>query len=123
MSLKKLIMFNHFKATEFFSKMELKYTGYDVLLDENKNQVGIKYKILISKDDTIYDKNADNSSKGLNEGELLTVKVKGPTTAPELERLSTVKLVNPSAKIYGEYNNNLSITTDDVVVDNKKGVA
>jgi len=122
MSLKKIAMFNVFNAKEFFLKKKLLFTGHDVLFDENKNEIGLKYKILIVEDETNYGKDKNNGEDliGLNEGELLVVKVHGNTNSVDIKRLAHVKLVNPIAKIYGEYSNNLSLVADNVITVESK---
>ncbi len=117
--MKKLNLFNKFDY-EAFAKGKVIYA---IASEEKYEYVDGKvsdkfahtvYKCAIVRDNTEYinphtkEKFTDVS----NEGEALNIKVNG--RAKSFKPMSQFKLVNPRATIWGEFQNNLSVTADDI---------
>ncbi len=117
--MKKLSLFNRFDY-EAFTKdkvmlaiaSEEKYEYVDgKASDKFAHTV---YKCIIASDKTEYVNPHTNEryEDVSNQGEPLNVKVYG--RAKEFKPMSQFRLVNPRATIWGEYQNNLSVTADDI---------
>ncbi|MBA1351035.1 hypothetical protein [Streptococcus oralis] len=110
MTLKNLRNFLTFDKS-FFDNKELVYLG-SKLTQDNK----LKVSLLIFKDTTEY----QNGQTNLGEQVVVTVNNKGIDDYSSFKPLQTVcKVVNISkATVYGEYQNQLSITAD-VILDSQ----
>ena len=101
-----------FEAERFFDKKQLQVTACSAWHDyESKALMGTKVEVVIIVDNTEYQptKKGDAIS---NVFEKLTVKV---PKAVSLTVGTSVKLVNPKAVIYGQYQNELSVTCEDII--------
>lgn len=111
--MKKLNQFVEVQVDRMISNMRLMVMKSEVLKDfESGNLVGAKYTIIVWKDSNDY------GDEGIsNAGETFSVKVlnKDPKT---VDQPTYVKLVNPTAVIFGEYRNQLSVTATDVIFSN-----
>ena len=108
-----LQLFQKFDAKEFFCNKAIKCINWVPWNDYNtKENRGTKVNCIIIKDGTDY-----HGKEGSNRYEKLTFKVPKDIVIPEE---AYVAPVNPVAKVYGEYNNMLSITCDDVTIIKKE---
>lgn len=78
---------------------------------ETKKPLGTKIEVVIVKDDIAYDQKEGQIVN--NQYERLTLKVKGDVNVP---MGAIVTPVNPVCKIYGKYNENLSVVCDGIEV-------
>ena len=101
--MKKLKLFAPFNAELFFSNIDLQFVKLEEVYTDGIKS-GFKYHLLIIADNNNY---GDDSS--LNMGELIKVKVDNNKCN-----------INPSASIYGDYQNQLSIKADNVVLKKSK---
>ena len=86
---------------------------FDYVDGKATNNVGTKYKCIIVTDQTDY----SDGSQDLNTGEQLNIKISAP--AKPYKKFDRVVLKNPIGKIYGEFQNNLSLTADDIEFQGK----
>lgn len=108
-----LQLFQKFDAKEFFGNKVIKCINCVPWNDYNtKEHRGTKVNCIIIKDGTDY-----HGKEGSNRYEKLTFKVPKDIVIPEE---AYVAPVNPVAKVYGEYNNMLSIICDDVTIIKKE---
>ena len=118
--LKGLRGFQKFDVRGFLNGKQLLLMGMEDLKDHQYGKViGAKLKTVIWTDDTTYQKDGIN-----NEGAELDVKVKGLTAqVVDRENRGFIKLRNPNATIYGDFQNLLSVKADgfDYVDENKNG--
>ena len=118
--LKGLRGFQKFDVRGFLNGKQLLLMGMEDLKDHQSGKViGAKLKTVIWTDDTTYQKDGIN-----NEGAELEVKVKGLTAqVVDRENRGFIKLRNPNATIYGDFQNLLSVKADgfDYVDENKNG--
>ena len=98
MALKKLSQFEHFDAEGFFSRIGLIV-------------IGTAITTVIASDRHNY--NASEGEIVNNLYEKIVVKIPKKI---DVVLNAKIKLVNPQAKIYGEYRNLLSVTADDVEI-------
>lgn len=101
-----------FEAERFFEKKQLQVTACSAWNDyESKALMGTKVEVVIVVDNTEYQptKKGDIIS---NVFEKLTVKV--PRTV-SFSVGTPVKLINPKAVIYGDFQNMLSVTCENIV--------
>lgn len=112
--MKKLKQFAPFNAQLFFSKIELQFTKVEPIR-ENDKTVGFKYNLLICDDQHNY-----GEESSLNIGEVIKVKIEDVNSNTKFTFGQKVELINPRASIYGEYQNQLSVKADDVIVKKSK---
>jgi hypothetical protein len=112
--MKKLKQFAPFNAQLFFSKIELQFTKVEPIR-ENDKTVGFKYNLLICDDQHNY-----GEESSLNIGEVIKVKIEDVNSNTNFTFGQKVELINPRASIYGEYQNQLSVKADDVIVKKSK---
>ena len=112
--MKKLKQFAPFNAQLFFSKIELQFTKVEPIR-ENDKTVGFKYNLLICDDQHNY-----GEESSLNIGEVIKVKIEDVNSNTNFTFGQKVELINPRASIYGEYQNQLSVNADDVIVKKSK---
>lgn len=114
--LKKLNQFDYFDAVEFFSKLILIAIGKSVWKEFGTDITkGTKLEVVIASDKHNYNlKEGENVS---NVYEKLTIKIPKEINVP---MNSKIRLINPTANIYGEYRNQLSVVAEDVEVFWKK---
>ena len=112
--MKKLKQFSPFNAQLFFSKIELQFTKVEPIR-ENDKTVGFKYNLLICDDQHNY-----GEESSLNIGEVIKVKIEDVNSNTNFTFGQKVELINPRASIYGEYQNQLSVKADDVIVKKSK---
>lgn len=115
--MKKLRSFLNFDTQRFFSGKELRVAGAEPwyeYIDKVKQEkpIGTKYKLVISVDNTIYNPEKPAEDARVNEGELVVVKVAKPKK--EFGKFAVAKLVEPTATVYGDYQNELSVTAKDI---------
>ena len=112
--MKKLRLFAPFNAELFFSKIDLQFVKLEEVYTDGIKS-GFKYHLLIIADNNNY---GDDSS--LNMGELIKVKVDNNKCNIDFTLGAIVELVSPRASIYGDYQNQLSIKADNVVLKKSK---
>ena len=112
--MKKLRLFAPFDAQLFFSKIELQFTKVEPIR-ENDKTVGFKYNLLICDDQHNY-----GEESSLNIGEVIKVKIEDVNSNTNFTFGQKVELINPRASIYGEYQNQLSVKADNVVLIKSK---
>ena len=114
--MKKLTMFTYFDFEGFMKGKTLMCTGVTPWKDHETGSVlGTKVETAIFKDKTNYGPSKDGSQV-TNLLEKITFKVSKQIDVPTGVE---VVPVNPFAKVYGEYNDKLSVTADDVQVVTK----
>lgn len=109
MSLKKLSVFKQFDNQAFFEPKSLMAMSEESWVDfDSGKKLGTKLNVVIWQDQSDY-----GDPTITNVGQTLSVKIAGREprniTTPHL-----VRLINPEATIYGEYQNQLSVRADDV---------
>lgn len=118
MALKNLAQFQQFAIVLFLEGKRLVLTGIEKWVDYTTKQVlGNKAILAIVEDNTPYKPKADGTCQ-TNLYEKLTVKVPGEIKIPVG---TDVTLINPTATIWGEFRNQLSVKADDIVPANKGG--
>ncbi|MDT2745979.1 MULTISPECIES: hypothetical protein [Enterococcaceae] len=109
--MKGLREYQRFDANGYFEQKELRVMASEAWNEYSDGQVGknlgTKYKCVIATDNTAY-KNPETD----NTGEQVVVKVE--KNAKDFKKFARVTLVNPSATIYGQFQNELSVKADDV---------
>lgn len=116
MSLKRLALFQYFDIESFLEKKKLMTVGVQEWKDyETQNILGTKVEVVIVADETDYG-NADGNVVN-NLYEKLSVKI--PAKLSNVPMKAIIKLHNPTATIYGEYRNALSITADNIEIVGK----
>ena len=113
--LKKLNQFDYFDAVEFFSKLILIAIGKSVQKEFGTDTIkGTKIEVVIASDKHNYNlKEGENVN---NMYEKLIIKIPKEINVP---MNSKIRLINPTANIYGEYRNQLSVVAEDVEVLDK----
>lgn len=112
MALKNLMQFLLFDIASFLAGKRLVVTGIEKWVDYTTKQVlGSKAILAIVEDNTPYKPKADGSL-ATNLYEKLTVKIPGNVTVPVG---TEVTIINPTATVYGEYRNQLSVKADDII--------
>lgn len=105
-----------FETKKFFDKKELRVIASEAWAEYVEGQVGktlgTKYKCVIATDNTAYRNPATD-----NTGEQVDVKVEKP--AKEFKKFARVSLINPTATVYGEYQNQLAVKAEDIEVLDK----
>ncbi len=110
--MKYLRQFLHFDLNTFLGEKTLVVVSISDLTDhETKSIVGKRVTCAITRDDTTYFPGKDGVVSGSNIYEKVTVKVKYPHTV-SVALGDEVTLINGVAVVYGDYQNQLSITAD-----------
>lgn len=105
--------FQVFQTEKFLKDKELTVTNIKPWQDfDTKEILGVKVEVAITKDDTVYPSGRDGTVM-TNLFEKLTFKVAKNNV--DVKANDIVTPVHPVASIYGDYQNQLSITADDVV--------
>ena len=117
MSLKMLTRFQRFDAERFFSGKKFLLTNIEPWQEGNDSDhlrtIGSKISGVIAIDETVYSKNL----KGINEGEVITFKVRKPVeTFGGWQPLQTVFVatVFDQVSIWGDFHNQLSVRVPDL---------
>lgn len=105
--------FQVFQTEKFLKDKELTVTNIKLWQDfDSKELLGVKVEVAITKDETDYPAGRDGTVM-TNLFEKLIFKV--PKSSVDVKANDIVTPVHPVATIYGDYQNQLSITADDVV--------
>ena len=112
--MKKLKQFAPFNADLFFDKIDLQFTRVEPIKVDGAT-VGFRYNLLICEDQHNY-----GEESSLNIGEVIKVKIEDVNSNTNFTFGQKVELINPRASIYGEYQNQLSVKADDVIVKKSK---
>lgn len=113
----------YFRTDDFFKGKTFLTTDVKPLTEygvKNPKIIGTKVEVVIWENNTEYD-GKDGGSVS-NKFEKLLFK----TSKDLIGKIPVncyVVPVNPVAKVYGEYNNQLSITCDDITIDNKNSTS
>lgn len=108
MSLKKLSAFKQFDNQGFFGPKILMAMSEEPWLDfDSGKKLGIKLNVVIWQDHSDY-----GDPTITNVGQTLSVKIAGREPQPNITP-HLVRLINPVATIYGDYQNKLSVRADD----------
>lgn len=111
--MKKLTQFLEFKSGAFFAEKRLQVVGLSDWSDfKTKQKLGVKVDVAIVEDRTQYDTKPGEVVS--NKFEKIAVKVKKDAVAAKPDDI--VELVNPVCKVYGDYQNQLSVTCNDLRV-------
>lgn len=114
--MKNLYQFLMFNLVAFLSGKTLLVTGISPLCDRASGEViGTRVECVITRDDTAYRPPKSGSTTSTNLYEKVYIKIKLPNTV-SVNVGDVVEVVNGTATVYGDYNNNLSITADSLVV-------
>lgn len=106
---KALSYFESFDADRYFADKILVVMKSEDWKDFNTQQVlGAKYTVVVWKDNTDYGKK-DIS----NAGDTYAVKVKDKPVKNIVQPVE-VSLINPTAKVFGDFRNELSVSADDI---------
>lgn len=109
-----LKLFHVFQTEKFLKDKELTVTNIKPWQDfDSKEILGVKVEVAITKDETVYPAGRDGTVM-TNLFEKMTFKVAKNSVDVKVHDIVTP--VHPVATIYGDYQNQLSITADDVVV-------
>lgn len=110
--MKRLASFLIFLIADFLKGKELTVVGYRDWIDRDTNKkLGTKVEIVITKDMTEY--NVGNGDPVTNLYEKFIVKVPKEVSIP---LGSHVVLKGAKGRVWGDYNSNLSVTADDIIV-------
>lgn len=116
--MKKLNLFNKFDYESFVKDKAILAIASEEKYEYVDGKVSDKfahtvYKCIIAKDDTEYINPHTNEKLDVtNQGEPINIKING--RAKTFKPMSKFELVNPRATIWGEFQNNLSVTADDI---------
>ena len=114
MAFRGLSNFQMVDILRFLSGKELEVTEVREWIDySSKESLGIKIEVAITKDVTNYGEGRENISNLYNK---FWVKIPKKISVPLHTK---IELVNPIAKVYGEYNDQLSVVADDIKVVSK----
>ncbi|CDE22647.1 putative uncharacterized protein [Amedibacillus dolichus CAG:375] len=114
MALFAIPQFEAFRHHDFFKDKDLRFLSKEKWFQYKTDiQLGWKFTLVITRDDTEYLQKGDVTRNNLFEK--IVVKVNHNIDLPQN---ALVELVNPVCTIYGEFRNNLSITCDDIKVIN-----
>ncbi|WP_017547422.1 hypothetical protein [Salinicoccus carnicancri] len=105
---KKLLEFQNFEAERFLKDKTLLAMKSEVLKNQNRENIGAKYTIIVWEDNTKY---KDESVS--NVGDTYNVKIEGKEPL-DIDKPVQVKLVNPVGKVWGDFNSNLSLSASDL---------
>lgn len=98
----------HLSISLISQKKDLRCVASQPWIDfDSKAKLGTKYTLIILQGATDYG-NKDITNAGQ------TFDVKVPNEAKTFKLLAKVKLINPTATIYGDFQNQLSVKANDV---------
>jgi hypothetical protein len=103
-------MFLNFDCERFLKEKTLMALAMADLNDSEGNRIGSKISTVIFEDKTDY-----GDSKVTNAGDSFKIKVLNLNIKP-IKMPCFIRLVKPTAKVWGEYQNNLSITAQDIQI-------
>lgn len=107
-----------FAMEQFLKEKKMKALSMSKWIDRNTGQVlGQKVEVVIIEDNTPYAPAKDGTVK-TNLYEKMTVKIKKEVSIPVG---SIVELVGAKGRVYGDYQNNLSVTAEDIRVVSQTG--
>lgn len=110
--MKHLSQFQHFDMDEFLKGKQLLVTGVSENVDfETKKHIGTKVEVVIVKDETIYQQKKGEQKTNLFEK--FNIKLLKDIDVPVN---AYVYPVNVIAKVYGQYNDMLSVTAGDLKI-------
>lgn len=116
MALQCLNQFESFEIKPFLADKDLCFVDKKEWKDyQTKKHLGFEFTFVILRDDTKYQQTGNTIKT--NRYEKIDVKVAHDVNIT-LDDL--VELVNPTARVYGDYRNQLSITCDDIKVISSK---
>lgn len=102
-----------FDAEEFFKEKDIRIIADEIWHDYTDNKItktlGTKYKCIIAFDNTKYE--GDDVAAGLNSGEPLSIKIGKERI--DYKKFSKIKLINPTATVYGQFQSELSVKAED----------
>ena len=114
--MRKLRGFLRFDMDAFLKDKELRVVGAEPWQQYQDGAVGdvvgTKYKLVIATDHTVYHIDDPTKDAKINEGEPLVVKIAKPSK--EYKKFAIAKLVQPTATVYGDFQNQLSVTAQDI---------
>ena len=111
--MKNLIQFLIFNIIAFLKGKILVVTGISDWKDYQSGVLlGKKIEVVITKDDTEYRQKPGQTITNIYEK--MVIKVPSSAKLPRMG--DQIELVNPSATVYGDYRNLLSIKADDIKV-------
>ncbi|WP_288396052.1 hypothetical protein [uncultured Vagococcus sp.] len=111
---KGLSYFETFDAERYFQKKIIKVMKSETWKDFNTQEViGSKYTVIVWEDKTEYSKEGVS-----NVGDTYTVKVKDKEPKNISSPIDAV-LINPQARVFGDFRNELSVTADDIKLHNQ----
>lgn len=114
--MKKLRSFLRFEIESFLKDKELRIVGAEPWQTYNDGVagevIGTKYKLVIATDNTVYNPTDPTRDARINEGEPLTVKINQPQKS--YKKFAIVRLIDAEATVYGEFQNELSVTAKDI---------
>lgn len=114
--MKKLNMFTRFDFDAFASGKRFLLIGQKPWADFNSGEVlGTKFELVITQDKTDYGTQPDGERIS-NLYEKFVVKVPKNLNMPTNVE---VAIINPTANVYGDYRNNLSVVADGIKVVTK----
>lgn len=118
--MKQLRNFLKFDTEEFFKDKDVRVIADEPWYEYKDGQItrtlGTKYKCVIAIDNTDYEN--EELAPDLNGGEQLVVKVaKDPK---EYHKFSRIKFINATASVYGQFQSELSLTAEDVNIQEPK---
>lgn len=113
--MKYLRQFTHFDLASFLADKTLTVVGISDLMDhDTKAIIGKRVTCAITRDDTAYLPGKDGSAPPVsNIYEKLAIKVRYPNTV-SASIGDEVTLTNATATVYGDFQNQLSITAEGV---------
>lgn len=114
--MKRLNKFSEFNITKFLEEKELVFIGGEEYSNfDTKEFEGMKYQVLIKKDDSLHAMKPDGGEiRGVNAREMLTIKIKGQKELHNFEMFTPIRLINATASVYGEHQNNLSVFCEEI---------
>lgn len=112
--MKKLNMFVQFDWDGFAKDKSFQVTDVRSLRDREHNEtvLGTVVELVILKDDTDYQTKPGEVVSNLYE----KLRVKIPRSSVDVQVGDPVVLINPTATVFGEYRNQLSVKADDILV-------
>lgn len=118
--MKKLRQFLKFDTDAFFKGKDMRVVADEPWFEYQDGRItktlGTKYKIIIATDNTTYD--GDDVSPDLNGGEQIILKV--PKERVDYKKFSKIRFVNSTASVYGQFQSELSVQAEDVVIEASK---
>lgn len=118
--MKQLRRFLKFDTDGFFKGKDVRVLADEPWYEYEDGQIsrtlGTKYKCVIAVDNTDYEN--EDLAPDLNAGEQIVVKV---TQDPKnYQKFSRIKFINATASVYGQFQSELSLTAEDVDIQELK---